>query len=70
LQGRIRSFAAIAQWARDSIDTCPLLCEHLGGITRAPAKSTIRRTLQRLDADELGLLSGRGPRPKPGRIVS
>jgi predicted transposase YbfD/YdcC len=56
--GGMRSFVAIAQWARDSIETCPQLREHLG-IVRAPAESTIRRTLQRVDAHELDLLLGR-----------
>ncbi len=35
----MRSFVAIAQWARDSIETCPALREQLG-IVRAPAEST------------------------------
>jgi predicted transposase YbfD/YdcC len=56
--GGMRSFVAIAQWARDSIETCPALREQLG-IVRAPAESTIRRTLQRVDACELDLLLGR-----------
>jgi predicted transposase YbfD/YdcC len=55
--GGMRSFVAIAQWARDSIDTCSQLREHLG-VTRAPAESTIRRTLQRVDPQELDLLLG------------
>ena len=55
--GGMRSFVAIAQWARDSIETCPQLREQLG-ISRAPAESTIRRTLQRVDARELDLLLG------------
>jgi hypothetical protein len=55
--GGMRSFVAIAQWARDSIETCPQLRERLG-ITLAPAESTIRRTLQRVDAAELDLLLG------------
>jgi hypothetical protein len=53
--GGLRSFVAIARWARDSVETCPALREHLG-IVRAPAESTIRRTLQRVDARELDLL--------------
>jgi len=56
--GGMRSFVAIAQWARDSIETCPQLREHLG-IVQAPAESTIRRTLQRVDPRELDLLLGR-----------
>jgi predicted transposase YbfD/YdcC len=56
--GGMRSFAAIAQWARDSVESCPQLREQLGGVTRAPAESTFRRTLQRLDAAELDRLLG------------
>jgi predicted transposase YbfD/YdcC len=56
--GGMRSFVAIAQWARDSIESCPQLREQLGGVTVAPAESTIRRTLQRLDAAELDRLLG------------
>jgi predicted transposase YbfD/YdcC len=55
--GGMRSFVAIAQWAKDSIQTCPALREQLG-IVRAPAESTIRRTLQRVDPRELDLLLG------------
>jgi hypothetical protein len=56
--GGMRSFVAIAQRARDSIESCPQLREQLGGITRAPAESTIRRTLRRLDSAELDRLLG------------
>src|SRR2546423_7579246 len=56
--GGMRSFVAIAQWARDSVESCPQLREQLGGITVAPAESTFRRTLQRLDAAELDRLLG------------
>src|SRR2546423_364667 len=56
--GGMRSFVAIAQWARDSIESCPQLCDLLGGISRAPAEATIRRTLQRVDAAELDPLVG------------
>src|SRR5258706_1463846 len=56
--GGMRSFVAIAQWARDSVESCPQLCDLLGGISQAPAESTIRRTLQRLDAAELDRLLG------------
>jgi predicted transposase YbfD/YdcC len=56
--GGMRSFIAIAQWARDSVESCPQLREQLGGITVAPAESTIRRTLQRVDAAELDRLLG------------
>jgi predicted transposase YbfD/YdcC len=56
--GGMRSFVAIAQWARDSVESCPQLREQLGGIGRAPAESTFRRTLQRLDAGELDRLLG------------
>jgi len=56
--GGMRSFVAIAQWARDSVESCPQLRDLLGGISRAPAESTIRRTLQRLDAAELDRLLG------------
>ena len=56
--GGMRSFVAIAQWARDSVESCPQLRDLLGGIGRAPAESTIRRTLQRLDAAELDRLLG------------
>jgi predicted transposase YbfD/YdcC len=55
--GGMRSFVAIAQWAKDSVETCPLLRAHLG-ISRVPAESTIRRTLQRVDPQELDLLLG------------
>src|SRR5690242_1001804 len=50
--GGMRSFAGIAQWARDSVETCPRLREQLG-IVAVPAESTIRRTLQRVDPREL-----------------
>jgi predicted transposase YbfD/YdcC len=70
--GGMRSFVAIAQWARDSIETCPQLCEQLG-VSRAPAESTIRRTLQRVDAAELDVLLGwwaqHRTRPTDGRRV-
>jgi len=56
--GGMRSFVAIAQWARDSVESCPQLREQLGGINQAPAESTFRRTLQRLDAAELDRLLG------------
>jgi predicted transposase YbfD/YdcC len=56
--GGMRSFAAISQWAHDSVESCPQLRDLLGGISRAPAESTIRRTLQRLDAGELDRLLG------------
>jgi predicted transposase YbfD/YdcC len=56
--GGMRSFVAIAQWARDSVESCPQLREQLGGITVAPAESTFRRTLQRLDAAQLDRLLG------------
>jgi predicted transposase YbfD/YdcC len=55
--GGMRSFVAIAQWATDSIETCPQLREQLG-VGRVPAESTIRRTLQRVDPAELDLLLG------------
>ena len=70
--GGMRSFVAIAQWARDSIETCPQLRECLG-VSRAPAESTIRRTLQRVDPAELDLLLGwwaqQHTRPSDGRRV-
>jgi len=47
--GGMRSFVVIAQWARDSVESCPQLRDLLGGIGRAPAESTIRHSLQRLD---------------------
>src|SRR5256885_783776 len=56
--GGMCSFVAIAQWARDSVESCPQLREQLGGIGRAPAESTFRRTLQRVDAAELDRLLG------------
>jgi predicted transposase YbfD/YdcC len=56
--GGMRSFVAIAQWARDSVESCPQLREQLGGIAAAPAESTFRRTLQRLDAAQLDRLLG------------
>ena len=65
--GGMRSFVAIAQWARDSIESCPQLREQLGGITVAPAESTFRRTLQRLDAAQLDRLLGAAGRPGCGR---
>ena len=70
--GGMRSFVAIAQWARDSVETCPQLREQLG-VSRAPAESTIRRTLQRVDPAELDLLLGwwaqHHTRPTDGRRV-
>jgi hypothetical protein len=68
--GGMRSFVAIAQWARDSIEASPQLREHLG-VSRVPAESTIRRTLQRVDPQELDLLLGwwaqQHTRPSSGR---
>jgi DDE_Tnp_1-associated len=55
--GGMRSFVAIAQWARESIETCPQLCEQLG-ISRVPTESTIRRTLQRVDPGRVGSAAG------------
>ena len=40
--GGMRSFVAIAQWARDSVESAPQLCDLFGGIGRTPAESTIR----------------------------
>jgi len=56
--GGMRSFVAIAQWARDSVESCPQLREQLGVLTVAPAEPTFRRTLQRLDAAHLDRLLG------------
>lgn len=41
----MRSFMAVAQWERDSVESCPQLREQLGGMTVAQAESTFRRTL-------------------------
>jgi hypothetical protein len=65
VMGGMRSFVAIAQWARDRVESCPQLCDLLGGIRRAPAESTIRRTLLRLDAAEQDRLLGPGRRRTP-----
>jgi predicted transposase YbfD/YdcC len=50
-----RSFAAIAEWAADAPATCR---DRLGIPERVPCESTIRRCLQRLDADRLDRLLG------------
>src|SRR5205814_5262592 len=47
-------FTLVAVTGNDAYE----LCDVLGGTSRAPAESTIRRTLQRLDAAELDRLLG------------
>ena len=50
-----RSFTAIAEWAADADEADPA---RAGGHGRVPSESTIRRTLQRLDADAFDDLAG------------
>ena len=72
-----RSFTAIAGWAAGA-DRQTLI--RLGVAGAVPWESTFRRTLQRLDADAFGQLTGRWaaqrtpprprPRPRPRRIIA
>ena len=66
--GRRRSFTAIAEWAADADEAT--LAE-LGVTGAVPCESTIRRTLQRLDADDFDRRAGRWAQqrtvPPPGR---
>jgi predicted transposase YbfD/YdcC len=68
-----RSFTAIAEWAADA-DTETLA--RLGVTGAAPSESTFRRTLQRLDADELDDLAGQwaqartAPGPGGRRVIA
>lgn len=59
-----RSFVAIAEWAADA--GAEVLAE-AGARRGAPSESTFRRTLQRLDGDDLDQRLGSGPRPGPPR---
>src|SRR5205809_5155771 len=52
-----RSFTAIAEWAADADGET---LARLGVRGTVPSESTIRRTLQRLDADAFDDLTGRG----------
>ena len=63
-----RSFTAIAEWAADAgQDTL----QALGVAGAVPSESTLRRVLQRLDADAFDVLAGqraaRRTAPGPGR---
>jgi DDE_Tnp_1-associated len=53
--GRARSFTAIAEWAADADEQTLRM---LGARFAVPSESTIRRTLQRLDANALDDLAG------------
>ena len=55
-----RSFVAIAEWAADADDAT---LAGLGAGAVVPSESTIRRTLQSLDADALTTCSAGGPSP-------
>jgi predicted transposase YbfD/YdcC len=63
-----RSFTAIAEWAAD---TDGVTLAQLGAAGAVPCESTIRRTLQRLDADDSGRRAGAWAQqrtmPPPGR---
>jgi hypothetical protein len=68
-----RSFTAIAEWAADAdAETLAML----GATGAVPSESTIRRTLQRLDADAFDDLAGqwaqRRTAPGPGsrRVIA
>jgi hypothetical protein len=54
-----RSFTAIAEWAADADERT---LARLGVTGAAPCESTIRRVLQRLDADAFDDLAGCGVR--------
>src|SRR5258706_1224049 len=45
--GGMRSFVAIGQWARDSVESCPPLYDLLAALSRAPAEATMLRTVHR-----------------------
>jgi predicted transposase YbfD/YdcC len=68
-----RSFTAIAEWAADADGET---LARLGVIGTVPSESTIRRTLQRLDADAFDDLTGRwvqqrtAPGPKARRVIA
>jgi DDE_Tnp_1-associated len=68
-----RSFTAIAEWAADA-DQQTL--NALGVTGRVPSESTLRRTLQRLDADAFDDLVGAWaqqatmPEPKGRRVIA
>jgi DDE family transposase len=63
-----RSFTAIAEWAADADEET---LARLGVTGVVPSESTIRRVLQRLDADAFDVLAGEwqpsGPPPGRGR---
>ena len=63
-----RSFVAIAEWAADADDQTR---EQLGIVGAMPCESTVRRTLQRLDADafddRLGAWAQHRTTPRPDR---
>jgi predicted transposase YbfD/YdcC len=63
-----RSFTAIAEWAADADEATRA---ELGAAGVVPCESTIRRTLQRLDADDFDRRAGRWAQqrtmPAPGR---
>ena len=63
-----RSFTAIAEWAADADE---VTLAELGVTGVVPCESTIRRTLQRLDADDFGRRAGTWAQqrtmPPPGR---
>jgi predicted transposase YbfD/YdcC len=63
-----RSFTAIAEWAADADE---VTLAELGVTGAVPCESTIRRTLQRLDADDFDRRAGRWAQqrtvPPPGR---
>jgi predicted transposase YbfD/YdcC/urease gamma subunit len=63
-----RSYAAIAEWAADAGEDT---LARLGVAGRVPSESTIRRVLQRLDAEAFDVLAGRWAAqrttPQPGK---
>jgi hypothetical protein len=66
--GGMRSFVAIAQWAHDSVESCRRSFVS-SWVSRAPAESTFRRTLQRLDAAELDRLLGAWAQTRVARLA-
>jgi predicted transposase YbfD/YdcC len=68
-----KSYQAIAEWAHD---LTPTVCSRLGIGRRAPCESTIRRVLQRVDAEQLdqavcAWLADRTSRdPKGTRVIA
>ena len=68
-----RSYAAIAEWAADAGEDT---LARLGVAGRVPSESTIRRVLQRLDADAFDVLAGRRaaqrttPQPGTRRLIA